>query len=79
VHSNSNDFITAADDANIGNLGAMPGGGGTLAANSDNYNGSGLESGEPGLADNRTDWFYFHNGSQQYHLLRISKHLNYGW
>lgn len=51
--TNNNDYIAAAT-----NLGAMPAGGGTLASNNDNF-GTSQESGEPGLADNHTDWFYF--------------------
>jgi hypothetical protein len=55
----------------------MPGGGGTLAAN-DNNNGSGLESGEPGLADNFTDWFYFTTGATVPSFADIEVFGNYG-
>lgn len=51
--TNNNDYIAAAT-----NLGTMPAGGTTLAPNNDNF-GTSQEAGEPGLADNHTDWFYF--------------------
>ncbi|QQR98041.1 MAG: hypothetical protein IPK18_00420 [Sphingobacteriales bacterium] len=76
--ANTNNYIAAADDAgNNGNLGAMPAGGGTLAAN-DNNNGTNQESGEPGLADSHTDWFFFTTGATVPAYVDINVYGDYG-